>query len=780
MHTKARKTVIKDKQIAPSKNFLQKYIQYFILAGIIFTALAVRWISADFEFIFGADSWWFYRHAGEIYNNNFELPKWDSLSYAPPGRPMDYYSGWSYTIAIFYAIAQPFSPDLTLMKFSGLFAAVFASFAAIPAYFVGRAITNRWGGLLTALFIVISPKFLAVSMAGYPDSGIAVVFYTFVSVLGTIYAIKKTDKLHFEDFNHFYKSLIRYLPHLIPALVAYWLFAVNWGFGWYMYFIFLLFIPALILFRIFEGKIFRHEPGRFNLILQKMRDSRNVTIPVILIGVFGEIISLSTYRWPFFTVPPHVQLIQGMGFLGAGVLQLAILAVLFVAIGVIAGLSVSRVKGLIIGGAVGFIFVFLLLPWGTSGGPSLVNQFVSELQPINLFSQSGFGIITSSMGSAPIILGGVGITIMILLKLFKKREITTFEYFILFWISASLVLVSTGERYSLMLAMALAAGSGCVIGNLVEILKGKKRSGLAPQIYGLIIFGILLLVADNVSHADVISEKSAIPQDWLESLLWLKENANTDSLVLSWWDQGHMIAGFTGLKVHTDGAHCGSCIPYGHNTRMIDMGRMLSTSNENESVDLVRKYTDLSPEGCQKVNDKFGAIVPDDACTSLTDAYVIISREMVYKYYSISYFGSYDFQSKSGKGENYGWYWLDGKDKNDALLYDGGKVRIEHVNGQPIAYVGLAEEGVKNQVFREMVYFDNQGNEKRSSFSESADNDIMNGLLWVSPDLNYVVFVQDELKDRMLSKLFFNNGEGLNHFQLVFQTAGVKVYKVHS
>ncbi|MGH9878199.1 MAG: STT3 domain-containing protein, partial [Nitrososphaerales archaeon] len=144
MRTKERKTIVRpSKEIVQSQNFGQKYVQYFILAGIIFAAIGLRWISADFQGLLGADSWWFYRHAEEIYNNNFEPPKWDVLSYSPPGRPAFYYIGWSYTIAIFYAITQPFLSGMTLMQFSGLFTPVFASLAAIPAYFVGRMITNR-------------------------------------------------------------------------------------------------------------------------------------------------------------------------------------------------------------------------------------------------------------------------------------------------------------------------------------------------------------------------------------------------------------------------------------------------------------------------------------------------------------------------------------------------------------------------------------------------------------------------------------------------------------
>jgi len=513
-------------------SFTQKYIQYFILAGIIFMAIALRWVTADFEMIGGPDSWWFYRHAQEIYSNHFQLPQWDALSYYPPGRPFEPSFGWSYTLAIFYAITQPFFPDLTLMKFSGLFVAVFASWVAIPAYLVGRMITNKWGGLTSALFAVLSPRFVLLSVAGVPDSDSVVVFYTFVAVLTTFYAIKKANKLDFGNFKNFYMSLIKYLPYTAPALLAYWLFAVNWSFSWYIYFIFLFFIPILILFKLLEAKIFRRESGFFSLTFQKIRESRNIIIPVVLIGLLGELISLFTHQSLYFIRTLDQQLIHGLSFLRADTLELAGLAILFTSLGVITGLSVSRVKGLLIGGAIGFIISILLLSSGISEEISLVDRSVSELQVIKL-SLSGFGEISRTTGGAPIIFGVIGISGILLSKLIKKREITAFEYFLLFWIIVGLFLVTAGTRFSLLLLLALAVAGGFTIGHLVEFAKSRKRIGLAPQLYGLIIVGIVLLVADNVNYAYTLSGAVGIPQGWIDGLTWLKENADKNSLILT-------------------------------------------------------------------------------------------------------------------------------------------------------------------------------------------------------------------------------------------------------
>lgn len=756
--------------------FTQKNVQYLLLVGIIVTAIALRWVSADFEVLLGTDPWWFYRHAQEIYNNHFEPPEWDILSYYPPGRPVDYYLGWSYTLAIFYAITQPFFPDLTLMKFSGLFVPIFASITAIPAYFVGRMITNRWGGLITALFAVISPKFLVLSLAGYPDSDSAVVFYTFVVVLATLYAVKKADKLDFENFEIFCESLIKYLPYLIPALLAYWLFSMNWNFSWYIYFIFLFFIPILILFRLLQRLIFHHERG-FGLLYQKIRESRNIIVPVALIGLFGEFISYFTYRWPYFTIPPHQQLIEGLNILKASTLELTFVTILFVSLGVIAGLSVSRIKGLLIGGTVGFIIPVLLISMGISGETLIVNQGIAELQPLNLFSSSGFTQIVGRIGSAPFIVGVVGILGITLFKLITKREVTTPEYFGLFWIIISLFLASFGDRFSLLLTMAVATTAGFVLGNLIELLKSRKI-GVAIALYGLIIFGIAIQVNDDLTNVYLVAKSFEVSKEWIDALTWLKENADRDALIVTWTDAGHIITGFTSLRVHSDGAHCaGSCIPYNHDIRIVDIGRIFSTGDENESVGLLRKYVTLSPMDCRKVSDNFGRIVPDDTCKSPAEVFVIASRDMVAKYFWISYFGSYDYETRSGKGTDYELFLFTKEDSNGSLLYNDGAIEIKHRNDQPIAVIDLPERGIRNQVVSQMVFFDVQGKEKRLEFSDSPSNTV-SGLLWVSPDWKYVIFMDHKIKDSILTKLFFFNGRGLQHFELVFRTPEVKIYKL--
>jgi asparagine N-glycosylation enzyme membrane subunit Stt3 len=54
------------------------------------------------------DPWWYYRYAKYLLDNNLQAPKWDLLSYFPPGRPVQDPMGWEYIVVISYKIFSLF------------------------------------------------------------------------------------------------------------------------------------------------------------------------------------------------------------------------------------------------------------------------------------------------------------------------------------------------------------------------------------------------------------------------------------------------------------------------------------------------------------------------------------------------------------------------------------------------------------------------------------------------------------------------------------------------
>ena len=684
----------------------KKYYYLIFFVAIFFFAVYVRWSTSNFDYILDYDPWWFFRHAQELVQSSLIPPKWDILSYFPPGRPVDFYLGWSYTIAVFYLIVKPFTA-ISLMRFSGLFIAFFSAACAIPAYLVGKYVTNKWGGLTTAFFGTITPIFVSRSIAGYPAADAADVFWTFMSVFATLYAIKNFKNL---------KDKKSWLA-IIFAVASYWFFAFNFNNPWYVYYVFLAFLPFLFLIKILLAASSRDRQSSLKMKLHSfLPEFKNISIAVILIGVIGQVITQLTIGWPFNTTPP----IQNFF------------------------------------GAIGFI----------SNTALLVNISIAELQSLNVFSLQGFSQLISNIGIVPIVLM-FGLVVLIFYKWAKKKDVSVAEYFTIVWLLATFWLITHGIRFSLLFAIAVAAGAGFVVGNLVDLLKGKNKI-LVASIYGLLIFAMIWHLSDNIVFS-ANAKGLDIGQNWKDALNWLKNNADKNANIATWWDPGHIITGFTGLRVVADGAHCtpDSCVPYSINVRIQDMGRAFATVDENESATILHKYVQLTPQECQNVTQKFDGLVPKEACAPASEIYFIASTDLIGKFYWLSYFGT---------GEKHNFIQLSlsnvGQSVNgtpSSFEYGGGALTLVLRDGKYVPIVNNVN------IVKNIVYYVN-GQPQQFSYANATN--ILDGLVIVDPSYQQITYLDPQIMNSVFTKLYFANGQGLQHFKLVYDNGEVKIFKV--
>ncbi len=763
--------------------FLLDNIHFPIILGIILLGVWLRTIGWNPDAILDYDPWWFFRHAQEILSGGFVPPKWDILSYYPPGRPVDYYLGWSYTIAVFYSIVSNFT-EITLTKFAGIFVAIFAALSAIPAYLVGKHVTNRWGGLATAFFATITITFLSVSVAGYPDSDATNVFYSFLAIITTLYAIKKADKMDFSSRKSFFSTLVKYLPYVAPAIVSYWLFAFNWSSSWYIYFIFVVFIPLLVIFRIIESAIKREHKFGLRMFVAKIRENRGLIFAILLIGFIGEALTLATGGWPFNTIAPHDQMIQGLNTIGAKGLTLVGFVALFGVIGSIAGVAFGRLAATAIGGIAGIVFAIVLILSGVEGTSLIVNQSVAELQPIqNIFAE--FGTIVGRTGAVPMFFAFAAFFITGLKMIFKK-EIHTAEYFAIIWLIISLFLITKGIRFSLLFSLATATAAGFTIGNLIIHARSKGSAVMLGAFFAVFLIGGVMHFNDNYGFAKAASGGLDIDQNFRDGFNWLKENADKDSLITTWWDPGHIIAGSTGLKVMADGAHCPptSCVFLDHNSRIQDMGRAFSVPSEDESVKILSKYRSITPEQCDELRERFGDRFDPNSCNPISDMYVLATSDLIGKYYWLSFFGT---------GQGTVFLTCDANDQESQRLgaptyvcRSGAPTEISLVqqNNTVFAVMNSPQQGVRNSPIRDLV-LTQQGqplviNSGRNLVSA------VDGLVWVDPSFSVLIFMYPNVRDSVFTNMFFFDGKGesslgikpLEKYELVYNNPEVKIYKV--
>ncbi|RLI99047.1 MAG: hypothetical protein DRP00_00375 [Candidatus Aenigmatarchaeota archaeon] len=697
------------------------------------------------------------------------------------------------------------------MKVSIFSPLIMVALIPIPAFLLGKNLTNNIGGLVTALFAVLIPSFIGVSMAGYCDTDAPIVFYFFFSILSTLLAIKKKKP-----------------SYVLLAILANLLFVWNWGGGWITSILFIAFLIALPIFRIFEEFVHTFSLKiDFRRIFFVWAEINNPLFTIIgLSSILGFFIFNSSVFHSFF---------GGLAFTGLGLiirwlaLLISIIWLGFSSLNFLLSLSreISIKKRIYFTFQLlisAFLFYLLFSAFSLAPTrPLIVNISVAELQPINIFSQDGFMAVAGRVGLLPTILA-FGLFALAFYKIWKKEKISSEEVFFFIWLLTMFYLISRGVRFSLQFSVAASVAAGYVIGHykkypevllliltfsllfLREILARNpfetvgfififilpflvlyKRDEKLTKVFvfGLFAFQLLFFISNSIQVGQ--ASGMLISKNWYDALDWLVENADRDSLITTWWDPGHILAGYSyykgkPLRVHADGAHCGDCYPYNHDIRIRDMGRIFSTSNETEALEILKKYKQLTPEQCEEAKKRFPQM-PQEACRPVSDIYIIASADLIGKYYWLSCFGSFDYElweKTNGQewkcdGRNFIQLPFSGQDAYGNLVY-GNMLTLTMKDGRLAAVINVPQQGIRNAIVKEIVYYQ-QGQEIRYKF-ENVTNAI-DGMVWVDPGFGMVIFMDPKIRDSIFTKMFFFDGKGLKHFELVYSNPEVKIFKVH-
>lgn len=685
------------KSLLTSKEFISSLLVLASLLGIMYLAFYVRSGTLDLPTVLDYDPWWFFRHASEIVENNMAIPSWDELSHFPPGRPYEAFQGWSYTIAIFYQILNSII-GFTLTETAKWSTIIMAAAAVVPAYLLGRKFSNKLGGVCTALFAVLTPALISVSMAGYSDSDMVVAFYTLLSVYAMVLAMEK-------------KPSLKALPYYIFAVLVNLAFVFTWGFGWIIQIFFSGFIVAVIIFRAVE-QIIHNRKLRLDtseLFKEKWMIVSLVAI-ILATNIAGTLMGMSNI------------------FETSGL-----------------GLQVTEGTGLI------------------------VNISVAELQNVNILSAEGLQSIVERVGLAPTIFT-IFLPFLFLYKLYKKEKISSSEVFLLIWIMTTFFLINFGVRFSILFSTASAVAAGYLIGKTPAYL---DRRLLKSTFFAFTSVLLIIFVSNSLLTGYSMTDMG-ISENWYSALDWIKTETDPEALIVTWWDPGHIIAGYTDHRVMGDGAHCGqgvgACLPYGHDIRIQDMGRVFSISDEDEAVSILEKYKGLSDEQCSELQSIYGDQFPVEMCEPVPEMYIVASSDLIQKYYWLSYFGN---GGKDGRS-----YWqmqlTDYDQEQNVLEYANGQVSLVYNNGTFFPVMNMPEYRIRNSIVSQIVYFEN-GEVKHYEFDEE---DMIDGLVWANQGFGNIFFMDALTRDSIFNRMFFFDGEGLEHFELVYSNPEIRVFKV--
>ncbi|MEM2974219.1 MAG: hypothetical protein QW112_01150, partial [Candidatus Micrarchaeia archaeon] len=403
----------------------------------------------------------------------------------------------------------------------------------------------------------------------------------------------------------------------------------------------------------------------------------------------------------------------------------------------------------------------------------IVNISIAELQPFSIFNLGGW---TTAMGR--FVTGNAFLDILILLTFvlliffgfFKTFRKDTLGFSFLF----TLLLIGVyttfrGVRFTEFTSAMLIIIIGAGFGMLMEWCS-KQDKFLKAFSIGVGLCILLLAFSFGLQFGQQLGPD--IEPNWDTAWLFLKTSTPELSIVGTWWDPGHMIAGIAERRNMADGAHCGAPCLLNINHRITDAGKIMTTTNETQSVEIFRKYVGNSPK-----------------------AYWIASSDLIGKFQWVQYFGT----------------GCDARYETRCPLYNiVGLNRVGYnENGEINAYyyqniivlsgsspVPIYTQNRNAALFNEIIFY-KEGKPTVVKFDDSNLATLLESLkplekqlnirfvnqtiqqtIWVSPTYNYIVIIPPNLRESMFTKMFMLEGQGLTHFNQVFRNEDVKIYEV--
>ncbi|QQG40230.1 MAG: glycosyltransferase family 39 protein [Candidatus Aenigmatarchaeota archaeon] len=819
-------------ELKKAEAFVRNHWKAGLLVLILLLSFQVRLATADMKYIQAFDPFFHYRYTEDIVEHGV-LPDWDGLSYYPPGRPTNAPPLMYYVSAYLYKLFAVFAPSVDLFAFVKYLTAFYGAIAVVPAYFLGRELSGKNAGVLSALFVGISPAILSRTMAGFYDTDTVVIFFSIFTMYLFVRVLKRATLKGLLE-----RGRVAWSEVLIAA-IGMMLFALAWGPGVYVPFIA---IASVFLYALLEEAAH----GRWASLGALAAGGAFIGAATLFwlvpataaLGVVGLFVAIALGAGAFLVVVRHV---NPKNF------QALVEKASPLAVAMAIGLTAAQLLGYSAWQQFEFLFKFSQDPTSVL----IVNISVAELQHTAIFSNNIAPLFANLSISVVLTLAGA------ILMLKRERMLGSL---LLTWSALSLVSITQGVRFMLVFAPAAAVAAGVALSEMhrdviklgryafpvaavffsamwmvfynpmaalmlvtltsmaVLSLSFRKRwlilaaivlsmllnfvawarlgFGLDPT-WNVAVHAIVFLIAyamrgfkegetadvfpkalmfATMAVATVIAVSGGVQfasmsgggeldGNWEAALTWLRDSTSADAVVGTWWDPGHQITGFAHRRVIADGAHCaeGDCRP-GLNTRIVDLGSIFSTTDENAAAQTLLKYR-------------------GDA----SEMYWITSDDLIGKFQWLQFFGTGCDASGAISSASRGDCTLYGQFNLQSVQYDAAtlqpnvyryeqniNVTFQEVGGREIPVV-IAGIGGKPTVFSKEIV-DMDGKPVAISLS-SQSNATLSGTVWVHPGYSYLVWIPPQLENTMLTRMYFYE-DTFDRFTQVYDNGVIKIYEL--
>ncbi len=534
--------------------------------------------------ITGIDGNYYMRLVDNLVQHFPALTKFDPYYIFPGGVPTDREPNFfAYFMGFIIWLAGLGRPDQHLADVVGVFIPPFlAAITVVITFFIGKALENRWAGLLAASMLAIMPgEFLNRSLLGYTDHHIAEVLWSTLFILLAMLAFKLgngIDLIHIRDKG--WRPIIKPLLASLFAGVALALYMLTWAGA-------ALFILILFLFICIQ------------IILDYKRGVSTFATGAIGIVIF--LVALIIY-WP--ASRSSFSLVALLG----GMLLIAALVLLSVPMAQKKVRTLYYVLAIAVSGGLATLVMYLVTPDLLATGLDYLSRIFSwkqnttimEMQPLLL--QRGDFTLFIALGNytSGFLLGLAGLALLVY-RVFKGA--TTEKVLLLTWTLLIVLSALAMRRFAYYLAVNMALLTGYFVWWVLSMVGfgrplvaavqqqvaartkagRKKQAGTAGRQAGrkwimalVLIVVLVVMICPNLGplpngdrpSIDLASQPLFAPPDvWCATMDWLRLNTpeplgNASDYyalykapgqpggyvypqdaygVLAWWDYGYWI-----------------------------------------------------------------------------------------------------------------------------------------------------------------------------------------------------------------------------------------------
>lgn len=427
-----------------------------------------------------------------------------------------------------------------------------------------------------------------------------------------------------------------------------------------------------------------------------------------------------------------------------------------------------------------WIYITNIIGFASSAENWIVNISIAELQSFNIFNMEGWitgmgrFVTGNNFVDTPIFFIFILFIFLGFVISYKNKDVRKLSFLLTLFL-IGIYTTFRGIRFTEFTSTFFITLIAIGFGSLVDW--SKKDVMYKSIVIGL---GILLaLIAIQMGYSLGGQLGPDISPNWETAWAFLNTKTPELSIVGTWWDPGHMITGLAERRVFADGAHCHNECMYTINDRIADLGKIMATSDENESLNLIRKYQGDSPK-----------------------VYWIASDDLIGKYQWLQYFGT---GCDARTDQSCPMYMQIAINQQGNMVDSNGNVALRSyplgTQTQIMIYnsqipIPIYIQGINAVLFNEIIVY-NGTQPIAIKFNESELNDLTTSLkplekqlnvrfsnqtipmtVWIPNFPDYIVVIPPNLRNTVFTRMFMLEGQGLDHFKEVFRNEQVKIFEV--